>query len=375
MHRLFASALPLALRWCLAGETAGGDEEVKTGEGVGVGDEVGEGRLGAEEHADARSDAGAADAASALREALVARGRECVLEELVGKSADCDLALTIAAALGVGPDRACEHARKAAYLAEATVRTRLVAQLGERRDLLTCTRVARRLGLEWELVRSALLDEIVSLLHARGYLQMLQQIGDVEARARDRILDALVVREEYAAAARLAARWDLRGAATQWGWEELGELDKMLRVHNFTEALEYAGDNAVLRKRVASRMHGAAGAGARGGQEMAGAPTSEAKCGTSGGLACARLGKAVEVVWVGDAAGVEACWNALKALQEGLGAQGTRDGARAGGYVGLDCEWRHPRPVSLVQVATADKVLLRPSARWESRALCALVQG
>jgi len=82
-----------------------------------------------------------------------------------------------------------------------------VAHLAERRDLLTCTHVARRLGLEWELVQSACWEDTAKTLHVGGYLQLQQQIGDTEPRARQLILDALVVREEYAAAAKLSARW------------------------------------------------------------------------------------------------------------------------------------------------------------------------
>jgi hypothetical protein len=63
---------------------------------------------------------------------------------------------------------------------------------------------------------------------------------------------------------------------------------------------------------------------------------------------------------VGGAGGVEACWSELRALREGLGGGGGVQGARTGErrFVGLDCEWRHPRPISVVQVATAAKVLL-----------------
>jgi hypothetical protein len=64
------------------------------------------------------------------------------------------------------------------------------------------------------------------------------------------------------------------------------------------------------------------------------------------------------VVWVGGAGGVEVYWSELRALREGLGGgQGARTGER---FVGLDCEWRHPRPISVVQVATADKVFFPP---------------
>ena len=82
-----------------------------------------------------------------------------------------------------------------------------MAHLAERCDLLTCTHVARRLGLEWELVQSACWEDTTKTLHVGGYLQLQQQIGDTEPRARQLILDALVVREEYAAAAKLSARW------------------------------------------------------------------------------------------------------------------------------------------------------------------------
>jgi len=164
-YRLFASALSLALRWCLAGEVVravvGEEEEeedsserereigkeadrqtdIEKGRGReredsseseraserehGEGSEReteretererqrqrehGAGEEHTEVHEEGRDGGGESlreeevESAAALRKAVAERGRERVLEELVGKSADCDLALAVAASLGVGP--------------------------------------------------------------------------------------------------------------------------------------------------------------------------------------------------------------------------------------------------------------------------------
>ena len=86
------------------------------------------------------------------------------------------------------------------------------------------------------------------------------------------------------------------------------------------------------------------------------------------------------MVWVDSECGVRACRAALEALRAGVGegaearavesegALGPGAGSRGGGVgrkvghrmrvVGLDCEWRHPRPVSLLQIACVDTVRL-----------------
>jgi hypothetical protein len=166
-YRLFASALSLALRWCLAGKVAravvGEEEEeedsserereigkeadrqidIEKGRGReredsserererererehGEGSERereretererqrqrehGAGEKHTEVHEEGRDGGGGSlreeevESAAAMRKAVAERGREHVLEELVGKSADCDLALAVAASLGVGP--------------------------------------------------------------------------------------------------------------------------------------------------------------------------------------------------------------------------------------------------------------------------------
>ncbi|KAJ1472277.1 ribonuclease H-like domain-containing protein [Baffinella frigidus] len=64
----------------------------------------------------------------------------------------------------------------------------------------------------------------------------------------------------------------------------------------------------------------------------------------------------IRIVWVADVAGVEMCRKALEAA----------------GEVGIDSEWRHPRPSSLLQIATLEEVFLIDVALADAQAC---VQG
>jgi len=114
---------------------------------------------------------GAGEAAAALVEAVLARGKSEVLLRLICGASDADLALNIASALGVGPEKGCKHLDKEAFLAPQPLRAALLTHLIERRDVGTCARVARRLGLEMELASSPRLAHMV-YIYAYTYINM-----------------------------------------------------------------------------------------------------------------------------------------------------------------------------------------------------------
>lgn len=139
--------------------------------------------------------AGAEEAAAALTGALAARGSSEVLVHLVCGAVDADLALAIAGALRVAPERGCAHADKRAFLAQPPLRAAVLAQLVARRDVPTCARVARRLGLEFELAGSPRLAQMVK----QRLLQVVEQMGDTEPRARPLLIAAALEGNQWGA--------------------------------------------------------------------------------------------------------------------------------------------------------------------------------
>ena len=259
----------------------------------------------------------------------------------------------------------------------------MLKHLLERRDLLTCTRLARRLGMELELAHAPMfLRRMVS----QKLFQLLEQMGDNAKATRPLILDALVscgsdpdmrtVRPLcWGALAKLAARWKEECSDEQRErWEERAVLEELLSAHRRDEALEYAGDKPCLRSIVAQHVDapakagggGGGGGGGRGGGGGVRGLSDTALVGEEGGeqrgaegestSTCpgpfARLGpNEVEIIWVRSACEVRGCRAALEEVRMKEAA-----GVRGEGVVGLDCEWRHPRPVSLMQIALSDKV-------------------
>lgn len=299
----------------------------------------------------------AESAAAALQAAISRRGGQAVLEELVCGASDADLALAVAAALAVGPRRNggdLDEQDRMNFLPLGARRSRVITHLLERRDILTCTRIARRLGMELELARSPM---FLRRMVDQRLFQLMQQMGDHTTQTKPLILDTLLSCGSnpdlvnprhlcWGALSKLATRWpDQCSDAERRCWEERFVLEELLSSRKIDEALEYAGDDLELRSVVSARLavdEGLEGPDA----ESINEPKPDQHEGSSEHL------RDVQIVWVRSACAVRAVRAELELLRD--------EACHPGGtVVGLDCEWRHPRPVSLMQIAVSDKVRLR----------------
>jgi len=162
-------------------------------------------------------------------------------------------------------------------------------------------------------------------------LQVLEQMGDTEVRARPLLIAALIEGNEWSTAAKMAARWGGHTPDECFSWEERGVVQELVAANKIEEALEYAGDKLFLRQLALQSC------------STAPSPSNTLPAIDAGkAIEYARLGQEVEVVWIDCALGVLACWNELQEL-----AQAARTGHAPNAIVGLDCEWRHPRPMCL----------------------------